>query len=224
MGAGVGNRMRRLLPYDFVVVPLLLSCQLVHAQPLTKLEKTLTFELPKDSPKDGRWVFYRDRAEIERIDKPLVRALIPEYEFYRVRLTNYLGYHVNESTCLVLFNEKRMRVVVVEPEWYSGMGKWLKMFIGFEFRERDSLMAFVSELQDLMMVGSSFDCVNTTYSDSMVSFGIANMSATTTGPVSTSYSHVDMWRQVEIRLAPNNRILSFASINDRSPGDTVIIK
>lgn len=191
-----------------------------HAQDFTKLERTLTFEFPKDAQEDGRWVFYADRAEIQPIEKPLVRSIIPQYQFFKVNLTNYLGYHMNEAACLILFNEHRSSAILDAPEWYSGLEKrWMKLLIGAEFGNNDSLLAFVEEFQDLMMVGSSFDCVNTRVDRSKVTFDIANMSATTTGPVSTNYSRVDLWRHFEIELGANNRILSFASTNP-STGDT----
>src|SRR6187399_79658 len=82
---------------------------LALGQNLKKLEFTLVKDFPESSAKDGKWVYYSESADIEKIDKLQVNKLIPNFSFYKVRLTNYLGYHVNTSVCLVLFDSIKLK-------------------------------------------------------------------------------------------------------------------
>ena len=43
----------------------------------------------------------------------LFDLFFPDIELYKVILTNYLGYHVNKSNCLILFNRKKAKIQLV---------------------------------------------------------------------------------------------------------------
>lgn len=171
----------------------------------SELIKSLKKELPEQSTKDGRWVFYENDSEISKIEKPIISEFFPDIELYKVMLTNYLGYHVNKSNCLILFNRKKAKIQLVEPIWYSGIDKkFLKKFIGLEFKDNNTLNELCFELQDLMLIGSNYKIDNTEITESNITFVL-----TYEGRLKT-----EVWRNLEIKIK-DLKINGFWSTNPR---------
>lgn len=173
----------------------------------TALEKALTKELPQNSTTDGRWVFYPEKANVKKIEKPLVKAIIPDYSFYNVTLTNYLGWHINQGRCFVLFDSSKSKIVLVEPLWYGDVSKQLtKLFIGKKFQDQQSLLNCLSELYSLMQVGSSYKFRETSQTDSLITYdlGYFKGDSYTTGSNGTSstinYTDDGVWRKIKIDI------------------------
>lgn len=198
------------------------------AQSYHNFEKTLSETLSKDSLKDGRWVFFAEDANIMRIDKPLVKSRIPSYDFFEVTLTNYLGYHVNQGTCLVLYDSIRSKILLIEPLWYSGISESLiKMFIGEKFNTKDSLLNFLKELHELMEVGSVYRFINSGYTDNLITYDLGYFSGDsyTTGGNGTSstirYNQNGVWRKIMIDLK-NHSIVRYTAINPKTNDEEII--
>src|SRR6201988_3599482 len=118
----------------------------LYGQKYPALDIVLKKELSEKSTKDGRWVYYSNKATIEKIEKPLVKPVLANYDFYKVTLTNYLGYHVNQGTCLVLFDSFKSSIVWVQPIWYGGVNESLvKLFLKKKFDTREKLLNVVTE-------------------------------------------------------------------------------
>lgn len=172
---------KKLKTRDTIIVGALI-CQLITVfLPLNvfgqlrnfNLEKALKRDFSKYADKDGKWVFYHEKANIKKVDKPLVMARIPGYNVYQVNLTNYLGYHVYNSVCLVLFDSANSKTRLVEPLWYGGCSKpFLEFFIGQKFDNKDALLSFLQELNDLMQIGSFHKFTLTSWSDSLVTYDL----------------------------------------------------
>lgn len=198
---------------------LIAAGQSVFGQTYTALEETLKKELPENSIKDGRWVFYSDKANIERIEKPLIKAVIPIYDFYKVTLTNYLGYHINQGTCVVLFDSVQSKIVLVEPIWYSGISKPLiKLILKKQFDSTEKLLSFLNELNELMEIGSGYKFANTSSSDKLITYDLVYFkgdSHTTGGngiSSTVNYTRNGIWRQIEIKIK-NLKMTEYISIN-----------
>lgn len=186
------------------------------------LEKALTRDFPKYSHKEGKWVFYHEKANIKKIDKPLVMARIPGYNVYQVNLTKYLGYHVYNSVCVVLFDSVNSKTRLVEPLWYGGYSKsLLTLFIGQKFDNKDALLSFLQELNDLMQIGSFYKFTLTSYSDSLVTYdlGYSNGDTYTTGGngITSIVRHNSngIWRNLRIDIK-DLTIVQYAEINPRT--------
>jgi hypothetical protein len=184
------------------------------------LEKALTRDFPKYAHKEGRWVFYHEKANIKKIDdKPLVMARIPEYNMYQVNLTKYLGYHVYNSVCLVLFDSANSKTRLIEPLWYGGCSKpLLEFFIGQKFDNKDALLSFLQELNDLMQIGSFHKFTLTSWSDSLVTYDLRYSYGDTyttggSGTTSTVRHNSDgIWRNIRIDIK-DLTIIQYAEIN-----------
>jgi len=190
-----------------------------YGQTYTALEKVLSKELSRDSQKDGRWVFYANNANIEKLVKPRVKSVIPNYEFFQINLTNYLGYHVNEGTCLVLFDSLKAKMMLVEPLWYDDVSQSLiKLFVGKKFESKDSLLSFLKELNELMEVGSGYKFRNTGFTDTLITYdlGYFKGDSYTTGGNGVSstitYTEEGVLRKIRIYIK-NLSIIRYISIN-----------
>lgn len=207
-----------------IIIGLLLfvtTGQIVFGQTYSALEETLKKELPANSTQDGRWVFYADKANIEKIEKPLVKAVVPNYDFYKVSLTNYLGYHVNQGTCVVLFDSLKSKIILVQPIWYGGISEPLvKLFLKKQFDNKDKLLSFLNELNELVEIGSGYKFVNTSSTDDLITYDLVYFKGDsyTTGGNGTSstvnYTSDGIWRQIEIKIK-NFKMIEYVSINPK---------
>ena len=197
----------------------------IYGQTFPALDTVLKKELSQNSTTDGRWVYYSDKADIEKIEKPLVKAVLPNYDFYKVTLTNYLGYHVNQGTCIVLFDSLKSNIVLVQPIWYGGVSEPLiKLFLKKPFDNKEKLLAFLKELNELMEIGSGYRFVNTSSTDDLIKYDLVYFKGDsyTTGGNGTSstvnYTQDGVWRQIEIKIK-NFKMVEYVSINPRLKDD-----
>ena len=194
-------------------------CGISYGQTCPALEKTLAKELPEKSTTDGRWVFYPNRANIKKIEKPLIKAIVPSYDFYEVVLTNYLGWHVNQGTCVVLFDSIKSRIILVEPLWYGGTSRsLLKLFIGHKFPAKDSIIRFLTELNELMQVGSGYKYRQTSITDTAIRYDLGYFKGDTyttggNGVTSTTrYNDDGVWRKIIVDI-DKLKVVRYTEIN-----------
>ncbi len=144
------------------------------SQEFVELKKVMKRELPDDLNLDGRWVYEEEINEIQKIETDIEKYLT-DFEFYKVRLVNYLGWHINDTNCLVLFNKSDSSIILIEPLWYGGVSKELiGMFIDYKFQTKEELKKFVFSLQDLLLIGSkqNKDFRNTVIGENKITFDL----------------------------------------------------
>jgi|GEM_PF-1115296 len=169
------------------------------------LNGLLAKKFPETSWVDGRWVFYKDQANIQQLVKPRVSAVIPDFQFYTVTLTNYLGYHINRSRNLILFDSAKSMVIHVVPMWYGDISDdLLSLFIGKTFPDSTSMLNFTLELQSLMNAGSTGGFENTTRQTDKVTFDLTYQGA----------NRKEIWRHIEMFIE-DNTIRRFRSTNPK---------
>ena len=200
----------------------------LNGQTTLQLETILKKDFSPNSTKDGKWVFYEDKANIEKIDKPYVKAIIPDYDFYKVTMTNFLGYHINQGTCIVLVDTLQSKTILVEPLWYGGISKDLiKLFINHKYGSKDSLLNFMTQLNGLMQIGSGYKFLQTSYSDTLITYdlGYFKGDSYTTGGNGTSstinYNKDGIWRNIRVEIK-NFAIIRYSEINLKTNDKNVI--
>lgn len=193
----------------------------IYGQVYPALDKVLKKEFSVNSTKDGKWVYYADKANIEKIEKPLVKTVLPNYNFYKVTLTNYLGYHVNQGTCLVLFDSLKSSIVLVKPMWYGGISEpFIKLFLKKQFDNQEKLLGFLKELNELMEIGSGYKFINTSSTNDLITYDLVYLKGDsyTTGGNGTSstvnYTQDGIWRQIEIKIK-GFKMVEYLSINPK---------
>jgi hypothetical protein len=179
---------------------------------LRTLDGLLAKKFPESSRVDGRWVYYSDQADIQRLEMPHIRTVLQEYSFYTVTLTNYLGYHVNRSRNLILFDSVHLWTIHAVPMWYSDISKdLLSLFIGKSFPDSTALLEFTGDLQRLMNTGSTGSFENTVYHKDKVTFDLTYQGA----------NRKAVWRHIEMYI-DNNTIRRFRSIKPAMNGWVVV--
>jgi hypothetical protein len=191
----------------------------LYGQTYPALDIALKKAFSENATTDGRWVYYSGKAGIEKIEKPLVKAVLSNYEFYKVILTNYLGYHVNQGTCIVLFDSLKSSIILVQPVWYGGVSEQLiKLVLKKPFDSKEKLLSFLKELNELMETGSGYRFVNTGSADNLITYDLVYFegdSYTTSGSGTSStvnYTKDGVWRQIEIKIK-ELKMVEYTSIN-----------
>jgi hypothetical protein len=195
------------------------------AQTYPQLEKVLSKTFPEKSNEDGRWVFYAKNAKIEKIDKPIVKARHPNLDFYTVGMVNYLGYHINQSTCLVLYDSLKSKAVLVPPIWYSGISqKAIDLCLHEQFESKDALLDYLQALHELIELGSGYRFVQTSYTDSLIKYDLVYFrgDAYTTGGNgirnTVQYTQDGIWRKILV-AHKDFKVLRYLEINPKMDGE-----
>ncbi len=192
------------------------------------LEDYLLIYFSENSNKDGRWVYKKVNAELEKIDKPTLKAVLPNSEFYKVKLTNYLGWHINRGTCIIVFDSTNAKFTFAEPLWYSGISKNLiKLFINHKFDNEESLLKSITELTELMEIGSVYKFRRTNISDKTITYDLGffkgnNYSTGGNETKSTiNYNEDGVWRKIIFNLK-DFAFIRYTSINPINNGKEII--
>lgn len=190
----------------FTVFVLLMAMGL--AQEVQPLEKLLTKEFPKGSNIDGRWVYEDDSNEIESVPSHLTELLSGQ-EFFKTTMVNYLGWHIESSECLIVFDQKKSKVILIEPVWYGGITKeFIQLFISQKFQSKKEIQKFVFALQDVLLIGS----VNKSFRETSINDKSA---------VFKLYDKNDVWRNVEMTFN-NGSFVGLISTNPKTKEKNVI--
>ncbi|MBP7558419.1 MAG: hypothetical protein KA821_19240 [Chitinophagaceae bacterium] len=170
------------------------------------VEGLLSKKFSQSSNRDGRWVYFQEKGAIQKLEQPVISKIIPGYAFFKINLTNYLGYHVNSSHNLILFDSATSTIIHAVPMWYGDISDdLLRLFIGKNFSDSTALLKFTTELQILMIVGSTGEFENTKYNEDGLAFDL-----TYQGPYKK-----EIWRRIEILIA-DNTIKGFRSTNPQT--------
>lgn len=183
------------------------------------IEEYLLHRFSVNNNADGKWVFYNQPGSVEKIKRPLLEAVLPGSAFYKVRMTNFLGYHVNNGTCMIVYDSLLHTSTFNAPLWYSGISEdILRLFMGHRFGSKDSLLNFLNELNEFMETGSVFRYKLTAATDSLITYdlGYTRGDSYTTGGNGTSstisYKKDDVWRFIIITIK-DFAIVRYESVN-----------
>lgn len=157
-----------------------------------------------DNPRvEGRWVYQKEQADVQRLIKPRVTALIPEYSFYTVTLINYQGSLVNRSRILFLYDSVNISVFQTTLFWFGLQSRdMLGRIVGKTFPDSTALVDFMLELQSLINTGSNGGFENMFFNQDKISFDL-------TGP---GNNPKPVWEHYEMFIN-NNTIRSFRVTN-----------
>ncbi|MBQ4805824.1 hypothetical protein J8L88_23405, partial [Aquimarina sp. MMG015] len=168
----------------------------VFGQEFSQLKSELNIKFPNDSiVGDNVWAFYEEMANIKEIDKSIVKKYLNGSNIYQVTLTNYLGYHIEDADCLVIFNNKTSELELIPPIWFDlSMDDFFSKFFGKQFESKSELKKFIFQIQELMLTGSvlkSFE--NNKFESNKISFDL----------IETRRSKKKVWRRMEIEIKDN---------------------
>jgi len=195
-----------------------------YCQTSPDLENILTKEFPENSTDDGRWVFYKDKAEIEKLDSLGLKSDLKNFNIYKLTLTNYLGYHINQGTCVVLLDSSMSNLILVEPIWYGGISESLiKSFIKTKFNSKSQLTTLLTDLHTIQEIGSGYKFIMTNETDAKIYYDLAYFKGDsyTTGSEfsksTVSYNSDGVYRKLEVEIK-NLEIKEYVIFNPRLDG------
>lgn len=195
-----------------------------YSQSFPELEKVLIKELPESLIEDGQWVFNASEADIKKIDKPHLKTLVPHFDFYRVTLTNFLGYHVNQATCVILFDSAASKIVLVEPIWYGVSSQLIKIFINEKFDKEDDIRTCLREIHQLMELNPRYKFIETGVTSNLITYDLIYFKEGTyikegSDKISTvNYTSDNIWRKIEV-VIKKLKIKKYITINLRLKDD-----
>jgi hypothetical protein len=192
--------------YIFIIIFSLLISS-AFSQNNFRLEALLHKTFPEKSDIDGRWVYIKEEAKIERIDNTQMNSILGSYDIYKLTLINYLGYHVNQGICTILVDSSLSKLILVEPIWYSGLSESLiKIIVKSRFENKNKLMAALNELHLLQVISSNNKFIKTKETNDVIYFDLAyfredSLITESEFAQSTVINHKgDIYRQVEVRF------------------------
>ncbi|WP_447113613.1 hypothetical protein [Psychroserpens sp. BH13MA-6] len=193
--------MRKILIFGFLI-----GIQFIAiGQNFVELKAELIERFPNDSIEgDNVWAFFEETANIKKIIKPTVKKYLNEFDLYQATLTNFLGYHIEDAECLIIYNPKTSELEMYPPIWFdNSMEKFFTKFYDTEFESKAEMKKFISQIQEIMLIGSlrkSFE--NTEFDSEKITFNL----------METRNSKKKVWKKMEIKTN-GNRIIEFMSDN-----------
>ncbi|WP_336518486.1 hypothetical protein [Pollutibacter soli] len=102
------------------------------------------------------------------------------------------------------------KVELIEPVWYGGTNKSIiKKIVGKKFSDQASLLNFLTEFHELMLVGSGGKYIATSLSERVVTYNLVQIN----GSANTgSNSGDDVWLKIKVRTR-KSRIVRYKEIN-----------
>ncbi|WP_412464403.1 hypothetical protein [Flavobacterium mekongense] len=143
------------------------------SQENAQLKKLLSERFPvKESfVADGIWIYYPKDNEPRKLKKPIIEKNLTGFELYCVNIVNFLDQHILDSECLILFNKTQNKIIFGPPIWYSGLEKeFYKSFIGFKFKDKTEIEAFVKEFQSIILNDANETIDNTKIDNTSATF------------------------------------------------------
>ncbi len=165
-------------------------------QDFSMLKSELKTKFPNDSiVGENVWAFYEEMANIKEINKSIVKKYLNNSSIYQVTLTNYLGYHIADADCLVIFNNKTFELELIPPIWFDlSMNDFLSKFFGKQFKSKLELKKFIYQMQELMLTGSILkNFENNKFEPDKISFDL----------IETRNSKRKVWSKIEIEIEDN---------------------
>ena len=125
-------------------------------------------------------------------------------------------------------NVDKSTTILVEPLWYGGTSNmFVKLFIKQKFENKDSLLGFMTQLNDLMQIGSGFKFRQTSCADTLITYDLGYFkgdSYTTRGNGTSStvnYNEDGVWRKIRIEIK-DWTIIRYVSINPKMNDKEVV--
>jgi hypothetical protein len=198
----------------------------VHGQDMASFEKVLIREFSEKSTKDGKWVYYANEADIDKVETLSIKAIIPNYDFYKVKLTNYLGWHITQATCIVAFDSLESKILLIKPIWFSDINEpLLRLLTKKPFESKTQLSKVIDEVNQLMEVGSNYRFIKTGSTDNLITYDLIKGDSYITSAPGTSspvqYKTDGIWRQIEIKIS-GLEIEQYKSTNLKTLDEVVV--
>ena len=202
---------------------LLLLCTAQHflpAQVNPGLENILQLQFPADTAKKQELIFYKDKANIERLDYPVIKKYLPNYELYAVNLT-FKPRPGWVNRCVVLYDSAAKDFILQQSLTMGGLNPKLEAVLqSLQFNDSSSLLQFINSFHSLRQLGSKCKFIPTAVTDTLLSYDIVwfddqdyiNKPYHDTRQTKYDFAHILGKLYIEIE---NNRITTYKELNKK---------
>jgi hypothetical protein len=199
-----------------ITLSLLLFSLLSFGQNLTEIKSSLEkLKIDKNgSHESDKWYYNPEIADIKEVKKEILNEVLAEYDLYSAILEGSYGWHKKTSRCLILRKTDTGKLTIIDPIWYGGISvEFIKMVIGYKFKNKKDLQLFIFELQDVMLIGSRHnkDFKNTAFGKNKITIDLYD-----------TYKEERVWRKIEIKI--NKNAIEFLTSTNPITKEKLIIK
>ena len=153
----------------------ILFCSLSYTsfgQNCSNVEIFLQKKYPKNIANNENYVFYKDKANFELLDHPILKQYFPNYEFYAVDMTFKLRPDWR-CRCVIFFDTVTSDFILHEPLSMNNIDtNLLSLIKDLTFNDSTSITSFVNDFHKLRQIGSKYKFIETNKSDTLISYDI----------------------------------------------------
>ena len=155
--------------------PLLLLCivsNLLIAQVPSDLVHILQAKFPADVTNKEEWIFYKDSANFEKLDYPLVKQYLPNYEFYAANLSFKLRPDW-KNRWVIFYDSSTKDYIFQQSLTMSGLNPKLQSKLQhLQFSDSAALRKFINAFHSLRQLDSKCKFIQTAASDTLLSYDV----------------------------------------------------
>lgn len=154
---------------------LLLLCivsNLLIAQVPSDLVHILQAKFPSDVTNKEEWIFYKDSANFEKLDYPLVKQYLPNYEFYAANLSFKLRPDW-KNRWVISYDSNTKDYIFQQSLTMSGLNPKLQSKLQhLQFSDSAALRKFINAFHSLRQLDSKCKFIQTAASDTLLSYDV----------------------------------------------------
>lgn len=188
-----------------------------RAQVNPGLINILQSKFPADVANNEEWIFYKDSANFERLDYPLVKQYLPNYELYSA----YLHYKVRpdwQNRWVIFYDSTTKDYIFQQSLTMEGLNPKLQAKLqNLQFTDSTALHQFINAFHSLRQLDSKCKFIQTAASDTLLSYDVVwfddqnYISKPYYDTKQTAYDASNIVWKYKVQIA-NNRIKAYEDV------------
>ena len=141
-------------------------------QTFSSLQTILQQKYPENVSNNEEWIFYKEKANFEKTNNPLLKKYFSNYDLYAVDLS-FKSRPDWICRCVVFFDSVTTDFILQGPLTMNYIDpKLLSLTKTLIFKDRSSLFTFINEFHKLRQIGSKCKFFQTNISDTLISYDV----------------------------------------------------
>lgn len=188
-----------------------------RAQVNPGLINILQSKFSADVANNEEWIFYKDSANFERLDYPLVKQYLPNYELYSA----YLHYKVRphwQNRWLIFYDSTNKDYILQPSLTMSELNPKLQSKLqNLQFTDSNAMVQFINAFHSLRQLGSKCKFIQTAASGTLLTYDVVwfddqnHLSRPYYDTKQTEYNPSKILWKYKVQIA-NNRIKAYEDV------------
>lgn len=159
------------MKYSLLLLCFMVS-NLLTAQVPADLVDILQAKFPAGVTNKEEWIFYKDSANFEKLDYPLVKQYMPNYELYAANLS-YKARRDWKNRWVIFYDSTTKDYIFQQSLTMSELNPKLQLILQqLQFSDSTALRQFINAFHSLRQIGSKCKFIQTTVSDTLLSYDV----------------------------------------------------